>query len=497
MSSGGATTPSVSDVDVEPNASPGFSLVPFVRSAGILSISSIANLVRAIVTAKVLAVALGPAQVGVISQLFNFSALLFTLLTVGLTTGVAKMVAESSRENGRANLVVGSATLIALVSGVAGAVLVAPIASNVSTSLTGSPRYAFAVIVIVASFPLSNVASVVSYILQGLADVKRLAAANVAAAVLSLVFLVPATIIYGLNGAAVSVLVASILQSAVFIAALALAYGARQWRLTRALFSVQVSRQLLSYGGVILVGGIGIYASVLAVRTIALHELGATANGLYQVVYGLSSQYIAVFMTWMAAYVFPRVAAETHRSRLGPLLNSALRANLVLMVPGLVAVVSLRVLLVHIFYSQAFVGAADYIPVQVLGDFARVLGWSFGVSLFAQGYKGGHLVANLVQAVAWVSLTSLTLPWIGLGALSLGYALSYVTWPVLMYWMARQWLGVRIESGEMAMVGVGLVCIVAAVVVPQPLGLIVAPVVPVLIYMRRHRGSLAPVPRSR
>ena len=468
-----------------------FSLVPFVRSAGILSISSVANLVRAIVTAKVLAVALGPAQVGVVSQLFNFSALLSVVLPLGLTTGVAKMVAEAYLDNRRVNLVAASSTLIAVCAGIVGALLVAPIAPTVSSLLTGSPRYAFAIVLMVGSFPLSNVAGVLSYILQGLADIRLLTWANVATSLLSLIVLVPATILYGLNGAAASVLVTSCLQVVIFIAAIARSYRIRRWRIDGARFSTAVSRELFGYGGVMLVGGIGMYASLLAVRTFAIRDLGDSANGLYQVIYGLSSQYMTIFMTWMAAYVFPRIAAEADHSRLRSLLNSALRANLLLMVPGLVAVTALRVPLVHIFYSSEFVRAADYIPVQALGDYAKVIGWSFGISLFARGHKGGHLVAIIAQSAAWVLLSWLALPSFGLGAISFGYALSYVTWPILMYWMARRWLEVRIDPEEMLMIWLGLACILTAALVPGLLGLMVAPILPLVIYSRRHRRTAA------
>jgi len=466
-----------------------FGLVQFTRSAGILSVSSIAGLVRAVVSAKILAVALGPEQVGVLSQLLNFSALLLTILPLGLTTGVAKMIAEASRDNVRVNVIVGSSTLIAVASGLVGAALIAPIAPEISAYLTGSERYAFALLLVVASFPLSTASGVLSYVLQGLADVRRLTVANVATALLTLVFLVPATLLYGLNGAAASVLVGGVLQAVIFTAALWRAYGTRQWRIRGQLLSAVTSRELLGYGAVMLVGGIGIYASVLAVRTLAVHQLGAAANGLYQVVYGLSNQYITVFMTWMGAYVFPRIAAETDNQRLRSLINSALRANLFLMVPAMVAIISLRVVLVHIFYSSSFIKAADYVPVQAFGDYARVLGWSFGVSLFAQGYKGGHLVAVLAQATAWVVLTGLTLPWLGLSALSFGYALSYVTWPVLMYGMASRWLDYRVDFDQAISAALGLACLLAAALIPQPLGLLVAPVVPLLVYLRRG-GSI-------
>src|SRR4030088_2806159 len=94
-----------------------FDLAPFARSAGILSISSLANLVRGLVTAKVLAVALGPSPVGILSRLLNFSSLLITIGPLGLTIGVSKMTAEAELRDDRINRVVGTALTISAVAG--------------------------------------------------------------------------------------------------------------------------------------------------------------------------------------------------------------------------------------------------------------------------------------------------------------------------------------------------------------------------------------------
>src|SRR3989442_11497027 len=85
----------------EPSAPAFFGIRTFVMSAGVLSLSAVSNLVRAIITAKLLALALGPSLTGDLAQILNFSAFLFQIIPLGLTTGVAKLVADSPSDRAR------------------------------------------------------------------------------------------------------------------------------------------------------------------------------------------------------------------------------------------------------------------------------------------------------------------------------------------------------------------------------------------------------------
>ena len=82
--------------DAIPSAEPEgrFGLRRFAQSAGLLSLTSVANFARAVIAAKIFAVTLGPGMVGILAQLLNFSALVSVIVPLGLTTGVARMVAE-------------------------------------------------------------------------------------------------------------------------------------------------------------------------------------------------------------------------------------------------------------------------------------------------------------------------------------------------------------------------------------------------------------------
>ena len=74
---------------------------------------------------------------------------------------------------------------------------------------------------------------------------------------------------------------------------------------------------------------------------------------------------------------------------------------------ALLAVVILyfsRSLLVAVMLSSAYAGAADYMPVQLLGDFFRVGGWALGLVLIARRETKKFLIlevcSELVLAVS-------------------------------------------------------------------------------------------------
>lgn len=427
-----------------------------------------------------------------LAQILNFSALLFQIIPLGLTIGVAKLVAEAPDKRERIGAVLGTASAISLASAIACSLLLAPFSVQISVLLTGSPRYVVPVVLVLVSLPLYNLAGVLSYVVQGFADIRRLTIANVATAVAATAVLIPATIAFGLTGAMGAVVVASVFQAAFFGIAVWRIHVANGWPLSSVRISRSTARALLQYGGVLMVVSIGAWGSLLLVRTFGIRTLGEFQNGIYQVVNGVSAQYMAVFMGWMAAYVFPRMVAEHHRTHLQSLLNSVLRANLLIMGPGLALTVAVRELVVPILYSPAFLAAAPILPIQVLGDYARVIGWSFGICLFAQGKMRAYLLAMLTQDLLWIVISTATLRNFGTAAIAMGYSLSSLAWPALMYPMVRQWFGVRINREGALLSALGLAAIVGAIVFPGLPGLLFAGSIPAGIYLvRRERIRLA------
>jgi hypothetical protein len=178
------------------------------------------------------------------------------------------------------------------------------------------------------------------------------------------------------------------------------------------------------------------------------------------------------------------------------MLNSVLRANLLIMGSGMVALIALRELVVRLLYSSAFLAAAPVLPIQVLGDYARVIGWSFGICLFAHGRTRAYLLAMLTQDLLWIAISPTAMRTFGIAALAMGYALSSLAWPVLMYPMVRHWFGVRI-GGEGALLAIiGLAAIVGAILLPGLPGLALAAAIPVTVFLVRPDTRRRFMPRT-
>ena len=75
---------------------------------------------------------------------------------------------------------------------------------------------------------------------------------------------------------------------------------------------------------------------------------------------------------------------------------------------ALVAVTTLyfgRSLLVAVMLSSSYAGAADYIPLQLLGDFFRVGGWALGLVLIARRETKKFLILEFCSQLVLASGT--------------------------------------------------------------------------------------------
>ena len=64
-----------------------------------------------------------------------------------------------------------------------------------------------------------------------------------------------------------------------------------------------------------------------------------------------------------------------------------------------------RSLLVTVMLSSAYAGAADYMPMQLLGDFFRVGGWALGLVLIARRETKKFLMLEICSEMVLASGT--------------------------------------------------------------------------------------------
>ena len=134
-------------------------------------------------------------------------------------------------------------------------------------------------------------------------------------------------------------------------------------------------------------------------------NLGWNAAGIWQGIWKISDFFTAFFSAILGVIILPKVSAKMAKSEFWGLFRPILLKTILL---ALVAVVILyfgRSLLVAVMLSSAYAGAADYISVQLLGDFFRVGGWALGLVLIARRETKKFLVLEICSELVLASAT--------------------------------------------------------------------------------------------
>ena len=134
-------------------------------------------------------------------------------------------------------------------------------------------------------------------------------------------------------------------------------------------------------------------------------NLGWDAAGIWQGIWKISDFLTAFFSAILGVIILPKVSAKMVKSEFWNMFRPLLLKSMAL---ALVAVLILyfgRSLLVALMLSSAYAGAADYMPMQLLGDFFRVGGWALGLVLIARRETKKFLVLEICSELVLASAT--------------------------------------------------------------------------------------------
>lgn len=145
---------------------------------------------------------------------------------------------------------------------------------------------------------------------------------------------------------------------------------------------------------------------VLTFMRVTIGEnLGWNAAGIWQGIWKISDFLTAFFSAILGVIILPKVSATLTKSEFWGMFRPVLMKTMAL---ALVAVAILyfgRSLLVTVMLSSAYAGAADYIPLQLLGDFFRVGGWALGLVLIARRETKKFLILEICSELVLASAT--------------------------------------------------------------------------------------------
>lgn len=423
---------------------PGPSMRPVLKAAGASSTAAVVSAVAGAVRVKLYAVLLGPAGMGVVSQVQTVANTLQVVAALGSGVGVSREVARArgAGDQARAAAVVGTARWMGLALAALLALLLAGLSAPLAVWLLGDARAALLLIIAAAALPFGALGRVIGEAVSGLRDYRLGAKTGIASSLVGLG--VPAILVwrFGLTGAVASIPCVAFLS---WLVLRRLARAAHPWLAeARTHLDRGVARVLLRVSAASLALSVCDQLVLLAVRARLIAGEGAAGNGLFQGVWALSQTSLNVAVAFLMSYSFARIQETPATEDRVRETNHAVRMTLLLMAPVVAAMILGRFLLIEVFLSPAFRPAAPMFAWQAGGDFLHAVGRALGVGVLAFATVRVWLVLGLLASGTFLAGFLFLADRTGLLAAPQAWLLSGAVYLVATYAVVRRRLRFRL-----------------------------------------------------
>lgn len=443
-------------------------LVYFTAISGL---SSVFNMLLVVARAKILAMFLGPSGVGLVAQINTFDTLISTLASVGIGYGITNLVSRSQGCKGNpineANTIqTGGYLLLLIYTPVLLAIGIC--SSSLANVLLGNK--ALAPLFLLVSFGLlyKIFSFFIESIMQGHKAIRGIAQARATGAALGFVAVIPLAWSLGVTGAVMGIAMWYIFLCAAFMF-FCYRSGINWFALwSKGRFSLHQARIIINFGFMMFLSNSINALVLLLIRTQVVRYIGPDANGIYQVVWAVSSQFLILVPLSLWSYAYPRLSEIISDERLlRSELDQVLRLGLLLIVPLITIVVSTRSVLVKVLYTAEFLAATELILVQVWGDLLRLITWWLELPLYASG----NILKVFMIEVSWNSvyllIGSVLLRNAGLQGLCVSYIIAGLMSIVVALWIHRKHWYVSLSGSNLSMFVKGALLVAVSSMIPQ------------------------------
>ena len=168
-------------------------------------------------------------------------------------------------------------------------------------------------------------------------------------------------------------------------------------------------RPLVGYLLIGAVSGVVAQTMQIAVRILMSNRFGDDVAGYWQASWRLSDAYLAVLAQTISMVLLPRYAhCQTRAS-----FKRAVLEGLAWFAGGAMLLCLFVFIfadhLVLLLFSKDFVKAAEFVRVQVFGDFLKIISWVLAYVMLAKGNIRAFVITEIVAGTLFVGLTALAI----------------------------------------------------------------------------------------
>jgi len=403
------------------------------RTTLIMGSSQICVIAIQIVRAKIVALIIGPAGVGVLGNTFVFLSLIENLCFLGIHIALLRYASEeiSEKKYKETSQLLSTAFFIHILISSLGIVVVLLFLQKINISIYQNLNFLFVSIFALLAAPFVILYSDLANIFNAFNEIKILGKLNVFPAVIGLTSVVPLIIIFGVKGAIISIFVESVLM---FLVGFRFYkhYLAGKIKIKKRFFSKKLALKMFKYGGV---NQLAIIINTLAayfLRVFVTSKLSLSGVGVFNAAAGIGS-YLLTLQSPIGIYLYPKISSiYKDKQETGVEINNILRFFLIILTPLIIGILIFSDILIRVLLSREFLAVKTILLWILLVNFFQILQSIINTPLFIMEKFKIYLGVNTIFNLTLISLSYIFLykfDLVGMTiAMSIAYGLSFIFW---------------------------------------------------------------------
>jgi enterobacterial common antigen flippase len=399
------------------------------RNTALLAISSVINVVLAIIRNKIFALYLGPAGIGQFGILNDFTSTLYSLGSLGINNSGVQAVSKASTQGKyEVRRVYNTLVYVFTALSVILVIFTMLFAGWISERLIADQSLALFLRIASVAVLLRFRASIQSILITGTGKVSMLAKGVIWQGVLTT--LIAVVLVITLKGQSVPFLIISLglgswvityYQSRKVVAELPATSARMPWR---------------EFTPVILLGVASLWASLME-ATVTLfskswiaHYFSKDHLGYYQVAIGFTGMYISFITASISSDYYPRLVTKVEQGtkEVAEAVNEQISISMALIMPLLFIMLTFSKLFIIVFFSKKFLVASGLIGYNVAGTFIQVIAWPIAYVFLARRATKTYMFTETVGNLSMLVLSYFATRSGNFAYMGLAYVLHYVVY---------------------------------------------------------------------
>ena len=413
-----------------------------IKTSILSAISTIIKVIAGFVSIKIVAVYIGPSGLALMGQFQNFISMVSGITSAGANSGVVKYTAEHYEDEEAKRKIWSSALKISLVPIVPMVIAIIFLADFISMKLLNTTQYSSIFIIFAVTIVFFVLNSLLTSILNGQKEIKKLTIINIAGSIFGLGVTVVLVTKYHLYGALLAGIVS---QSIVFFVTLTFVLKSSWFKLSMFLGSIdkEYRNKLLKFSLMFLTYATMTPLSHMVVRDYIGTNIGWDEAGYWQAIWRISETYLMLITTTLGVYYLPKLSNIQEKAELRSELFYGYKIIMPIVIIMALGIYIFKDYIIKILFTEAFSPMAELFLYQLIGDVIKIAAWLLGYIMVAKAMIKIAVISEIFFVWSFVGFVVLFVDMYGLIGVTMAFMVNYFIYMIFLYFSLRGYL-----SGE-------------------------------------------------